>query len=587
MTLKSEGGAGVALSGETPELRGRGGRDFSPEEAVASSLAALARALEAGTRLDPARSALVDGAVALWVRPGFDTLVSLPRLRFEPFGYQLRAAERVLAHMRGRAILADEVGMGKTIEALLVASELRLRGLASRILVLAPPGVVQQWGEELDRKFALPWRVAKPGESLGSTDGNGPVLRRDQPIIVASIAAARRDPLRTEISREAWDLVIADEAHRLRNPQSASGRLARALRTRYLLLLTATPVSNRLSDVFKLVTLVQPGYLGTAQEFRSVSGRDITGLRTRLRGIMVRHRRSEVALDLPRRLAETLRVAPDPAEAAVYRGVSECVRMTGRDAPPRRALALRAVQRMAGSSPWALAPALTKAGWDDLARLASEIGETAKSRALVEVLRRAGGDKVIVFCSFLETLARLAAILAEGGIPAAIYHGSLTRRAKDDAVRAFRDEVPVLLTTEAAGEGRNLQFCHVMVNYDLPWNPMQIEQRLGRIHRIGQTRDVILTNLVTSGTIEDRILSVLEAKITLFELVIGELDMILGRVEDDFDFESAVFTAHVESRSDDELAERLEALGDDLASARTEYVKSRAETDRLVEADEE
>ena len=109
-----------------------------------------------------------------------------------------------------------------------------------------------------------------------------------------------------------------------------------------------------------------------------------------------------------------------------------------------------------------------------------------------------------------------------------IYHGSLPRADKERAIAAFRDEAPVLLSTESAGEGRNLQFCHVMVNMDLPWNPMQIEQRLGRLHRVGQDHDVLLTNLVASGTIEEHVLRVLEAKINLFELVIGELDRFSG-----------------------------------------------------------
>jgi hypothetical protein len=121
-----------------------------------------------------------------------------------------------------------------------------------------------------------------------------------------------------------------------------------------------------------------------------------------------------------------------------------------------------------------------------------------------------------------------------------------------------------------------------MLNFDLPWNPMQIEQRLGRIHRIGQDHEVLLTNLATIGTIEDRILGVLERKINLFELVVGELDMILGRIEDDFDFESAVFQTHVESRDEAEFVARLEALGDELARARMGYRESRERTDRLV-----
>jgi SNF2 family DNA or RNA helicase len=213
---------------------------------------------------------------------------------------------------------------------------------------------------------------------------------------------------------------------------------------------------------------------------------------------------------------------------------------------------------------------------------------TQKAHALVERLGRhqADRDKVIVFCAYRATLEFLAALLAEAGLSAVTYHGSLTRREKEMAIRAFEASTGVLLTTEAAGEGRNLQFCHVMINFDLPWNPMQIEQRLGRIHRIGQDHDVELTNLATKGTIEEQILRVLESKINLFELVVGELDMILGRVTDEFDFESAVYATHVESSDDEEFKARLEALGDELAQARVEYLSSRERTDQLVQGED-
>jgi SNF2 family DNA or RNA helicase len=538
----------------------------------------LVERLSRGLGVTPELSSLVDEAVAVWARPGFDTFVSLPRLRFEPFGYQLRAAERALRQMHGRAVLADEVGLGKTIEAALVASELRLRGLAQRVLVIVPAGLVAQWREELDRKFALPSVVA--GQSEVGAEG-------EDPIVLASLHAARRDPLRHELTAREWDLVVADEAHHLRNPRSASSRLVRGLRTRYLLLLTATPVENRLDDLFHLMNLVRPGHLGTRAEFRSrfasVDGiRNLSDLQALTREVMVRHRRSEVALALPRRLASTHRVQPEPAEAELYRLVSERVRAEGAGATPARALALRSVQQLAGSGQRALAGGLRRAGWHDLAEGASGLSPTAKTHALIATLQRFAPQKVIVFCAYRDTLDELMALARAEGVNAVAYHGSLTRRAKDEAIRAFEDHAQVLLTTEAAGEGRNLQFCHVMVNFDLPWNPMRIEQRLGRIHRIGQRRDVEVVNLVARGTIEDRILGVLEKKINLFELVVGELDMILGHVDDDFDFERAVFDAHLASRDDLELCGKLERLGDDLTRARRAYLRGRERTDELV-----
>jgi len=546
----------------------------------------LVSRLEAGPAVDEERSTLVDEALAVWSRPGFETFMCLPRLRFEPFPYQLEAAARVLRHMHGRAILADEVGLGKTIEAGLVLSELRLRGLADRVLVLVPAGLVGQWREELERKFALPSVVATAGRWSAPSDDDA------HPVVVASLPAARRAPLRAAVVEPAWDLVIADEAHRLKNPRSASARLAKSLHSRYLLLLTATPVENRLADLFQLVGLVRPGSLGSVTQFRARHGstglrrsaRNVPALRLAMRDVMVRHRRSELTVMLPRRLAETVRVVPGTGEGELYRLVSARVRAQARGAAAARAMALRSVQRLAGSSPWALAPSLAKLGWDDLAMRAAAVPATGKTTALLEILDRhlSRGEKVVVFTAFRRTLDLLAEVLAEHGLPASAYHGGLPRAQKDAAIAAFQRDAPVLLSTEAAGEGRNLQFCHVMVNFDLPWNPMQIEQRLGRIHRIGQDHDVLLTNLVARGTVEEQILHVLQAKINLFELVVGELDMILGRIDEDVDFEALIFDQHVASRDDAEFAARLEGVGDDLARARDEYLHSRGRTDALV-----
>jgi SNF2 family DNA or RNA helicase len=385
--------------------------------------------------------------------------------------------------------------------------------------------------------------------------------------------------------------VIFDEAHRLRSPRSASGKLARRLRARYLLMLTATPVENKLSDLYQLVSLVAPGLLGTPAQFRAKHGaasvesrpHNIEELRERTREVMVRHRRSEVAVMLPPRLAETILVTPGIDEAALYADIVRRVRAAATGSGRAR-LALRGLTRMAGSSPAAAAPTLAKLGWNDLAERARAIREPDKVGLLVELLRRHVNrdEKVLVFTGFRQTLDALVPAVERAGLSSAVYHGSLTRTEKESAIAGFRAEAPILLSTESAGEGRNLQFCHVMVNFDLPWNPMQIEQRLGRLHRVGQEHDVMLTNLVCRGSIEQQVMHVLEAKINLFELVIGELDMILGRVDDDFDFENEVFDAFVDAVDDDEFERRLDALGNALAEARHSYVRSREAVDLLV-----
>jgi SNF2 family DNA or RNA helicase len=553
---------------------------------LAPELAGLLTRLTTGPAFDPATSAVVDQAVAVLRRPGFDTLMSLPQLAFEPFDYQCETASTVLRRMRGRAILADEVGLGKTIEAGLILSELRLRGLAERTLVLTPAGLVEQWRDELERKFCLPTSIVSGRSGVPEGRSGGPVL-------LASLAAARRDPLKGLLARGRWDLVIADEAHRLRSAHSASGKLIRALSARFLLLLTATPVENRLQDLYEMISLVAPGLLGTPAQFRAryapgsadvTSPRNLDELRTRTRQVMVRHRRSEVALRLPQRLAETVLVPPDADERSLYAETVERIREQAKDATPARGMALRSVCRLAGSTPAAAAPTLRKLGWDDLAVRAEAVTDPAKVRLLVRKLGEyvATGEKVLVFTAFRRTLETVAAAVAHAGITAAIYDGGLSRVEKERVIGAFRDDVPVLLSTESAGEGRNLQFCHVMINLDLPWNPMQIEQRLGRLHRVGQNHDVLLTNLVSKGSVEERILHVLESKINMFELVVGELDMILGRIDDEFDFERAVFEAFAAAENDHAFARRMDEIGADLVAARDTYLRSRLAVDALA-----
>jgi SNF2 family DNA or RNA helicase len=457
--------------------------------------------------------------------------------------------------------------------------------LAERTLVVTPAGLVEQWRDELERKFSLPTSIVTARSGIPDCRGGGPVL-------LVSLATARREPLKSELTGGGWDLVVADEAHRLRSTNSASGKLIRALTARFLLLLTATPVENRLQDLYEMISLVAPGLLGTPAQFRTrfaaagdaTSPRNLDELRVMTRQVMVRHRRSEVALRLPQRLAETVLVPPDNDERALYTEVVERVRVHARDATPARAMALRSVSRLAGSTPAAAAPTLAKLGWTDLAARAEAITEPAKVRLLVRKLGEytAKGEKVLVFTAFRKTLDTVAAAVRAAGIDATVYDGGLSRAEKERVIGAFRGDVPVLLSTESAGEGRNLQFCHVMINLDLPWNPMQIEQRLGRLHRVGQTHDVLLTNLVSKGSIEERILHVLETKINMFELVVGELDMILGRIDDDFDFERAVFDAFATADDDGAFARRMDEIGADLVAARDTYLRSRLGMDALV-----
>lgn len=519
------------------------------------------------------------------LRRGFDQLVSLDHLHeVERFPYQIKACLRVLRDMRGRALLADEVGLGKTIEASIVLKDYIMRGLVHRALILVPASLTTQWREELLNKAHLNFAVH--GRKEGWTDA---------PFVIASLDTAKMARNRERILAGRYDMVIVDEAHRLRNHQTLAWKFVSQLSSKYLLLLTATPVQNDLRELYNLVTLLRPGTLGTYRHFRRefmVRGdkrlpRNTSELSHLLQRVMIRTTRSNTAIRFPRRKVQTFCFPLAPGERALYDGVTAFVR--GRIAPARGAefqkwhfVALVLQKEIGSSAPAALktlerarADARYRADWDDLDRLVemareAAAGPNAKLEGLAEILRRQR-EKVIVFTQFRTTLEHLARHLARAGQDVAVFHGNLTAMEKEAAVEDFRNRARILVSTEAGGEGRNLQFCQTVVNYDLPWNPMKVEQRIGRVHRLGQTRDISIYNFSSEETVESYVLEILHRKINMFELVIGEMDMILGHFSEDSTFEDAVFRIWTGSKGPTEVRRRFAELGDRLLIARRRY----------------
>jgi superfamily II DNA or RNA helicase len=533
-----------------------------------------------GAMPDPAWFRLRGELTQLGLVEGFDELLCLPTLQgVEAHWYQIETVRKVLKQYRGRVLLADEVGLGKTVEAGMVLKEYMLRGMAERVLILAPAPLVGQWRDEMATKFGIDCATTHDA-SLRSD----PAAFWDQPRVIASIAVARRREHADLLAQHAYDVVVVDEAHHLRDQASASYRLVNALQKRFLLLLSATPVQNSLLELYNLLTLLQPGIFRTQKEFRTAymtpgkprEPANHDRLRGLMRGVMVRNTRALAALRLPRRHATTIRAVPDVAEAACYEELTALVRAAATGGKAR--LVVQHLLSAAGSSPAAAAAAVARfverypevPGWAALLARYQTASAGAKQTALLKLLAQNPAEKKIVFVHHRDSMTHLAEMLRRQGIAPLLFDGSMSGPEKDAAIAAFQATGKILLCSESGGEGRNLQFCNTLVNFDIPWNPMAIEQRIGRIDRIGQTREVFVFNLVTAGTIEDAMLRILDEKINMFELVVGEVGAILGEIDDQQDFSSLVLDAWLQSTEAGRAA-AFTTLESQLLAARRQY----------------
>lgn len=520
---------------------------------------------------------LRERAARWWVSNQSDDLLCLPNCRIEHLEYQIRTALRVLGPLRGRALLSDEVGLGKTIEAGLVIKELLTRGMVKKILVLTVPSLVDQWAEELLDKFGL-----------AAVTTNHPLARhdpqkfwRESPCVIASLHTAKQ-PAQLEIARQVpWDILVVDEAHYLRNRESQAWQAVNALPRHFLLLLTATPVQNSLEELYNLVTLLQPGQLPTPKEFRARfldpkrprQPREPEELRRLLGQVMIRNTRANAGLKLPPRRAETALFEPDAAERVFWqRWETELRNCLTPLTASQSSLWGRLLLQTSGSSPAAWRSALEKfpnaaaaKNWREQAPL--ENSWRRKCELILPLTQAEGG--VVIFTQFLETQAALVEFLRGARVNTFFINGGTPAPERQPITEEFRKQGGALLLTHSGTEGRNLQFSHQLVNFDLPWNPMEIEQRIGRLHRLGQQRPVRIYNFVQAGTLQEHLLDLLQEKLNLFELVVGETGLVLGERFGSDEFAEEVFRRWRES--DGRVAEAFAGLGDELAAARAAY----------------
>ncbi|MBS4191269.1 DEAD/DEAH box helicase [Bacillus sp. FJAT-49705] len=475
--------------------------------------------------------------------PDFEGLQAPKHLSgLTPLPHQLEVSKQVVESMNGKAILADEVGLGKTIEAGLILKEYMIRGLVKKVLILVPASLVTQWAIELNTKFFIPAVTQRKSYVWEQCD-----------VVVSSIDTAKRNPHRDIIYKQDYDLIIIDEAHKLKNNKTKNYEFVQNLKKKFCLLLTATPIQNRISEIFNLVSLLKPGHLGNESAFYQKYNKDSRNLNDHehlkelVNKVMIRNRRADTGIEWTKRKVETIPIEFNKEERDLYDAVSSLHREG--DWLSSSQFSIMTLRREACSSREAVYFTLknmlekqeepSKSFQDHIQALIAKVEavqQNSKAEKALELIQQIN-DKVIIFTEYRATQMYLQWFLKQYGITSVPFRGGFKRGKKDWMRELFQKNAQVLIATEAGGEGINLQFCNHIINFDLPWNPMRLEQRIGRIHRLGQEKDVMIYNFATKDTVEEHILKLLYEKIHLFEKVIGDLDDILtkldfGNVED-------------------------------------------------------
>jgi superfamily II DNA or RNA helicase len=435
------------------------------------------------------------------------------------YPYQMRGA--LFLACRGRAILGDDMGLGKTVQTLAAVELLaRERGI-ERVLVVAPASVKYQWETEI-RKYT--------GRDVQIIDGGAPERRAQyrQPtfyrLINYEIAVRDLDEL------NAWqpDLIVLDEAQRIKNWVAKTTRAVKRLRSRYAFVLTGTPLENRLEELYSIVQFVDDRRLGPAFQFlhdhrmldedgKLIGYRNLDKVREKLTPILLRRTRAEVLSQLPARTDTTVYVEMADAQHAPYAEHGHTLaRLLQKkyltEVDRRRILACVTNLRMLCDSTFLL---------DHQTKVSPKLDELEE---LLRELLASGPHKVVIFSQWEQMLQQAAEVLEKLGVGFAVLHGRVLSKERRGLLERFRDEPAcrIFLSTDAGGTGLNLQAADTVINLEVPWNPAVLEQRIARVHRMGQHRPVQVFNLVMRDSIEERVLRTLAQKRSLFaELFTG------------------------------------------------------------------
>lgn len=528
-----------------------------------------------------------------------DKLISVDILRSKliPYNFQLQLALKVINEMNANAILADEVGLGKTIEAGLIMKELLLRDQISSILIVSPKSLLSQWKIEMAEKF---------GETFLIANNHKVDLKTADRIICSHNFMTRKND---ELTSRIWDLIVVDEAHAFRNTHS-KGRVCLAnLRKNHFLLLTATPLCNKLTDLYSIVDLIQPGLFDSERLFVSRFAEDAKSrvvkpegayqLKQVLRETMCRTLREQTGIPFTKRFVDSRTLEADESERNFIDKATEYLRDVYKnhyktietlmvenptlkisDSQSKAILVFQAIalQQSFSSSPEASIESLKKRqqrfpsetkDTNKLIELAKQV-ESSKTKLLRKVLNEIPNEQALIFCLRRITANKLKEMLNKEFGKASVYLGNMSQNERDAVISGFKKgDIKYLIATDSAAEGLNLQNCCVMFNYDLHWNPMKIEQRIGRIHRYKQDRDVTVFNLSIKDTIDDYVLHILYQKIDLFTMTVGKMETVLAELkEGSQDIQKTIMDILLRSSSRFDIKKDLEKLADDLNSSR-------------------
>lgn len=507
--------------------------------------------------------------------PGFGELLSLANLpEVAKMQHQKETVLRALQRMRGRALFADEVGLGKTVEAGIFLKELLLRGLAKKILIVCPSTLLAaQWQSELYEKFgeialvfghdidtSLAWHCAR---------------------LITTYDTLRQPFHVEELLRLTYDLVILDEAHFLNDPENLSIlETVKRLQKKYFLMLSATPMHKSLRELYNIVTLLRPGHFADLASFErefidadnEMQAKNVETLRELLHQIMIRNRRQDITdYVFPKRKAVLRQLKLDSRAMAFYSEFRNFLKAEMADVSNTAVLRnLGELAERLCSSPdafsaqvnrlrrnWKVRRILGDGGLRKLENFAIAYPESIvepKLKATIEILRKHTGnrERALAFSQFDETARYFHRRLQETDLKPVcfLYDPQSSLISRQAAIKKL-EETPggILICPGEASEGLNLQFASLMVNLDLPWNPMKLEQRIGRIQRIGGKKDVLIFNLVLEGTIEEKIYEICSERIKMFEAIVGHVEEILGNLREEEDIQVLIRDFYLDRRA--------------------------------------